>query len=468
MLWPFDIVGAEYFPSAGPLQAAGVSVGHNVLAGLRLSLTARGARGVEDEISAAEVPDQAGNLVRRLPDQRTADLFRRRARRMRSRSTSRSMADLVGVYFRYLDDFGDPVVIPAPGDCIEQIGFDERDSLFPRDNRVFRGSELLREYFVFPRKFLGFKLTKLEARHASPAQQERRHHLCFRRMNPRLSAAVQPGFFSLYSAPAINLFEKTTDRIVLKSSFHEYHVVPDRSHHLNFEAHRILDVYAHYPGEKDKVPVAPLYSAEGGRWLRETGFSTRSAGCRAGARSRKRPSARRQTTPAPICSFPSGSVRECDRAARRSNSAFARCAPTAISPNICRSDRAARISSCSTIPRCMLTCVAGPTLPREPVASQLHSRNETTQGAADRLAAHQHAHASIISGLTARGAGNQAEALQRNAVDVRRRIRQRDRAQDSRRPPRRQPADRETRSRADRQRHGAGTGNYRDRRREGI
>ena len=53
------------------------------------------------------------------------------------------------------------MVIPAPRDCIQQIGFDEDDALFPNDNRVFRGFELLREYFVFPRKFLGFNLTGL-------------------------------------------------------------------------------------------------------------------------------------------------------------------------------------------------------------------------------------------------------------------------------------------------------------------
>ena len=67
--------------------------------------------------------------------------------------------------------------------------------------------------------------------------------------------------FALYAAPAINLFEKTTDRIAVKSNQHEYHVMPDRSRYLDFEPHRILDVFAHYAGEKDKVPVHPLYSA---------------------------------------------------------------------------------------------------------------------------------------------------------------------------------------------------------------
>ena len=59
----------------------------------------------------------------------------------------------------------------------------------------------------------------------------------------------------------MNLFEKTTDRIALKSNQHEYHIVPDRSHHLDYEPHRLLEVFAHYSGGRTKVPVNPLYSA---------------------------------------------------------------------------------------------------------------------------------------------------------------------------------------------------------------
>ena len=66
-----------------------------------------------------------------------------------------------GVYFRCLDEFGDPVVYPAPPQCLQQVGFEHEDALFPNDHRVFEGFDLLREFFVFPRKFLGCNLTGL-------------------------------------------------------------------------------------------------------------------------------------------------------------------------------------------------------------------------------------------------------------------------------------------------------------------
>ena len=43
-----------------------------------------------------------------------------------------------------------------------QVGFDPAEKLFPNDYRIFEGFDLLREFFMFPRKFLGFNLTHLD------------------------------------------------------------------------------------------------------------------------------------------------------------------------------------------------------------------------------------------------------------------------------------------------------------------
>src|SRR5262245_61161546 len=47
-MWPFDVTGAEYYLTPGPLQALGLPVGHDVLAGMRISLTHRNSPRVED------------------------------------------------------------------------------------------------------------------------------------------------------------------------------------------------------------------------------------------------------------------------------------------------------------------------------------------------------------------------------------------------------------------------------------
>ena len=54
-IWPFDLIGAEYFVSPASLQALGVSAGGDVLAGMRLTFTHRAAVRLED-VSDAERP----------------------------------------------------------------------------------------------------------------------------------------------------------------------------------------------------------------------------------------------------------------------------------------------------------------------------------------------------------------------------------------------------------------------------
>jgi len=259
-LWPFDVVAAEYYTTPGPLQAQGVSVGPEAAAGLRLSLTHRMAVRREDEIADAEAQTTpmvwfAGCRVRELPvhllgaESDAIALY------------EQLFAHRIGLYFRFLDQFGDPVVVSAPTVGVVQLGFDDEDRLLGTDQRVFRGFEYLREYFTFPRKFLGFSLTGLDAIIRKLTAKTVDVLFVFDEVNHRLPAAVRPEMFSLYTAPAVNLFEMTTDRVAVRPNQHEYHVVPDRSRYLEFEPHRILDAYAHYPGGQEKVPVPPLYAA---------------------------------------------------------------------------------------------------------------------------------------------------------------------------------------------------------------
>ena len=53
-IWPFELVGAEYYASPAPLQALGLSMGTEVLAGMRLTFTHRTTARPEDEPSDAE------------------------------------------------------------------------------------------------------------------------------------------------------------------------------------------------------------------------------------------------------------------------------------------------------------------------------------------------------------------------------------------------------------------------------
>jgi type VI secretion system protein ImpG len=263
-LWPFEVAQAEYLQGAGALQALGASVGADCAAGLRLRLVVRAAPRLEDEPDDSEAfkkPELAfsASRVKRLrvsllaPEADAAALY------------EQIFAHCSGLYFRTLDSFGDPVVHRHDLGEIKQIGFDEDDGLEPDDKRMFRGFTLLRDYFTFPRRFLGFDIGGLGALAPRLNAKSVDVILAFNELNPRLAASVRKEAFSLTAAPAANIFEKRLDRIQIKSNMHEYHVVPDRTRTLDYEPNRIQSVFAHIPGVTQKIAVEPLYSAAAGR-----------------------------------------------------------------------------------------------------------------------------------------------------------------------------------------------------------
>jgi type VI secretion system protein ImpG len=263
-LWPFEIVAAEYFAAPGPLQALGLPVGPDCSAGLRIQLTVRAAERSEDEpadsaaharpelrFAGCRVKELAIHLVGHESD--AVALY------------EQMFAHCRGVFFRYLDSFGDPVVVSGGADMLRQIGFGDDEALISNDKRVFRGFDFLREYFTFARRFLGFSLHGLGAVAPRLAAKTIDIVFAFDESNARLAAAVRKDFFALYAAPAVNLFEKTLDRVPVKANQHEYQIVPDRSRTLDFEPNRIVNVFAHIPGVQQKVLVEPLYTAAAAR-----------------------------------------------------------------------------------------------------------------------------------------------------------------------------------------------------------
>jgi type VI secretion system protein ImpG len=410
LLWPFDITAAEYYTAPGPLQALGVSVGPEVLAGMRISLTHRVAPRIEDEMTAAESRKQpetwfAGCRVSELP------IYLLGTEADAVALYEQIISDCVGVYFRYLDDFGDPVVLAAPKDCLRQVGFADEDALFPNDNRIFRGFDFLREYFMFPRKFLGFRLVGLAHVVAKIKAKSVDVVFAFNEVTARLAAAVQPGLLALYAAPAINLFEKTADRIALKSNTYEYHVIPDRSRYLDYEPHRILEVNAHYAGAQNKIPVRPLYSASmdrPGGGDRNLFYTVRRLPRRRTMEETRFGTASDYTGTDMFLSLVEESGLD-DGSGATELSIRALCSNRHLTEHLPVGDGGADFRLLDDVTLAVV-CVAGPTAPREPVVSQLRTRSETaflgtvTWRLVNMLSMNH-------LGLVGRGAGKNAAAL---------------------------------------------------------
>lgn len=163
------------------------------------------------------------------------------------------------VTIRYLDKRGDPVFHRLGPDCLEQIGFGADETLFPEDTRVFQGFSLLREFFLFPQRFLGFRLKGLAA--VLPRIQATAFDVLIEMnsVRPNLIPKVNADHFRLYAVPAINLFEENCSQVKMDTLHHEYLVQADSSPASHYEVHRIREVFAYFNDVKTKIPVHPLY-----------------------------------------------------------------------------------------------------------------------------------------------------------------------------------------------------------------
>ncbi|MDR3496120.1 MAG: type VI secretion system baseplate subunit TssF [Ancalomicrobiaceae bacterium] len=406
-LWPFEIRSAGYHGATAQLQALGIQADERVRAGLRIAMTTRMATRPDAEVADADAkPEHFAANVR--ADELTFFLTGQESDAIAL--YEQIFAHRAKIYVRYLDSFGDPVFFEMPVDAITQIGFEEADTLVPTDARIFHGFALLKDYFHFARKYLGFRISGLSK--ALPRIKAKAFELVigFSESNPRLQAIITAEHVALYAAPAINLFEKTADRIPVKSQQYEYHVVADRSRPLDFEPHRVIDVFAHFPGRSEKVPVLPLYSAP--RNPNEAAakhfYTIRRLPRRRTSMERRFGAASDYTGTEMFMSLiePAGigdeqQIAELSVKALCSNRHLTDALPVGESGADFRLLDDAKLD---------FRCIAGPTRPKEPVASHLRTRGETASTGSVtwrliNMLALNHL------GLISRGAGRNAQSL---------------------------------------------------------
>lgn len=150
-------------------------------------------------------------------------------------------------------------VIPATS--IRRVGFDEDQQLLPYGPRSFHGYRLLREYFVFPERFMFVGFGGLGEAVRRSDDNELDLIILLRQGDLFLDNAVDASHFNLFCAPAVNLFPKRADRIHITDRSWEFHVVPDRTRPLDYEVYQVDTVTGFGARADDEQPFKPFYAS---------------------------------------------------------------------------------------------------------------------------------------------------------------------------------------------------------------
>ena len=146
--------------------------------------------------------------------------------------------------------------------CICPGGFENNQKLLPYDARSFQGYRLLHEYFSFPQRFMFVEINDLGAAVKHCDENQLDVIILFRELNSGLEGTVNADNFRLFCSPAINLFEKRLDRILLSDKFSEFHVVPDRTRAQDFEVYKVTKVVGYGARSDQLQEFLPFYLAK--------------------------------------------------------------------------------------------------------------------------------------------------------------------------------------------------------------
>ena len=143
---------------------------------------------------------------------------------------------------------------------VAKQGFSDEEALLPPPSRSFRGYRLMREYAAFPQRFLFVTLPNLGAAFRKCPEREIDLYVLLSRTDNALENVVDVGNFTLYAAPAVNLFKKSVDRIHITNRFFEHHIVPDRTRPMDFEIYSVAKVDGFGTGSDGERRFRALYA----------------------------------------------------------------------------------------------------------------------------------------------------------------------------------------------------------------
>ncbi|VAX32888.1 Protein ImpG/VasA [hydrothermal vent metagenome] len=240
-LWPIKLTQALYVTDVGSLPITGGAHSKSVKAGVVLRFKTTGG------LSFDKLPLETLSLFLRGRDETSMHLY------------EQLMGNAVGLALRPAHT-SSPAQHIYDASHIRRVGFEDDEALLPYGARSFQGYRLLQEYFTFPERYMFVAFAEIGEAVRRCASKEMEVIVLLNRSQPRLEKEVVASRFSLFCTPAINLFSKRADRILLSDRENRYHVVPDRTRPLDFEVYGVTNVTGYGTSTEYKQAFLPFYA----------------------------------------------------------------------------------------------------------------------------------------------------------------------------------------------------------------
>jgi type VI secretion system protein ImpG len=239
-LWPIELSGVKYFSSNSALSAAGWHGPEKCKAGIRFQLSTQ--PGID--FSQLPIDELVLHIAGEddLPIKLYEQIF---ANGLGYIIKDKSKPESQGQFFS--------------ADHIEQSGFEDEEALLPYPDRSFQGYRLLQEYFTFPKRFLFFKFTALRKFLKDFSGSDIEITILLDKSHSELTTLTTQDQFKLFCTPAINLFQKNSERVRLEKGQYQYHISPDRTRPMDFEIYRVDKVRGYKSGAQTSQSFLPFY-----------------------------------------------------------------------------------------------------------------------------------------------------------------------------------------------------------------
>ena len=142
---------------------------------------------------------------------------------------------------------------------LKQVGFSELESIFPIDKRTFEGHRLLREYYLFPQKFMFFELTGISEILKKCEETDINVIFLFNKSSNLLKNLGKENL-CLFCCPAVNLFKSSLSRVAIDKKDSEFYVPSDRIYPLDYEILQIESIDGYSVDYSSRPDFLPFYS----------------------------------------------------------------------------------------------------------------------------------------------------------------------------------------------------------------